>query len=373
MRFFKFEKVHFNILDTNSLHMAVSKNVNAILFWVFQFIGWGFLTTTNVWAKAFVVSKDKSQPVYFLFEGLVFIILGIGLTTFFRNYLKRIKFIENQTRKNYLKVIAVFFTMSLVFSLTLILLSSLMFASINERAIEMSILAVISTIINVTLFLFFWTLIYVAIKSVARMQRIKMDRLQLEASLKESQLNTLKGQLNPHFMFNSLNNIRGLMLEDVEKARDMLTRLSEMLRYSLNMNNVNAISIEEELEIVNNYIALSKIQLEDRLEFQQEIKQALTQIKIPPMVLQMLVENAIKHGISNQKDGGKITLIVTDDNEKIILQVNNTGTLNTHTDSTRIGLDNIKKRLELLYGDTAQFTLKEVENEVHAIIQIPVV
>lgn len=203
------------------------------------------------------------------------------------------------------------------------------------------------------------------------MRQNKIDRLQLETLLKDSQLNTLKGQLNPHFMFNSLNNIRGLMLEDVDKARNMLTRLSEMLRYSLNMNNVNAIRIEEELEIVENYIALSKIQLEDRLEFEQEIKQELIQIKIPPMVIQMLVENAIKHGISNQKNGGKITLIVTDDNEKIILQVNNTGTLKTQTDSTRIGLDNIIKRLELLYGNAAEFTLKEVENKVHAVIKIP--
>jgi two-component system LytT family sensor kinase len=89
--------------------------------------------------------------------------------------------------------------------------------------------------------------------------------------------------------------------------------------------------------------------------------------------LQMLVENAIKHGISNQKNGGIITLIVTDNNEKIILQVNNTGTLKTQTDSTRIGLDNITKRLKLLYGNTAEFTLKEVGNEVHAIIKIPLV
>jgi len=347
-----------------------SKN-HTYLFWILQFVGWGFITITNVWSKMFFVSQDKSKPIYFLFEGFVFLTLGIVLTTFYRNYLKRIDFVTNQTLKNYLKVFLVLLITALIFSGILLVCAHYLFLFFNEKPIVFSASDIGLTILNVAVFILFWTIIYIAIKSAIRLRKNKIDRLQLEASLKESQLNTLKGQLNPHFMFNSLNNIRGLMLEDVDKARDMLTRLSEMLRSSLNMNNVNAIRIEEELEIVDNYIALSKIQLEDRLEFQQEIKQELIQIKIPPMILQMLVENAIKHGISNQKDGGKITLIVTDDNEKIILQVNNTGTLKTHTDSTRIGLDNIKKRLELLYGNTAEFMLKEVENEVHAIIQIP--
>ncbi|EDP98398.1 histidine kinase [Kordia algicida OT-1] len=352
--------------------MAASKKVNTILFWIFQFIGWGFLTTANVWSKAFIVPEDKVKPVYFFFEGLIFIILGIGLTTFFRNYLKRIEFIENQTQKNYIRAIIAFLVLSLIFSFTLVFLSSLIFASVNGKPLEFSILLIVSNTINVALFLFFWSLIYITIKSVVRMQRVKMDRLRLQTSLKESQLNTLKGQLNPHFMFNSLNNIRGLMLEDVEKSREMLTRLSEMLRYSLNMNNVDAIQIAQELETVENYIALSKIQLEDRLQYEQKVNESLLQIKIPPMILQMLVENAIKHGIATQKNGGKITVIVTDNNEEIILQVNNTGNLKTDSNSTKIGVHNIKKRLELLYGEKATFTLDETENEVQAIIKIPV-
>lgn len=353
--------------------MAVSKKINAITFWVLQFVGWGFVTTANIWSKVLVVPADKVKPLYFFFEGLLFLVLGIGLTTLLKSYLKKIDFVASQTSKNYVKAFLGMVITSFLFSTILLVGTYYLFEYINEKSEPHSKIIIISTVLNISIFILFWTIFYVVIKSAARIRKNKMDRLRLEASLKESQLNTLKGQLNPHFMFNSLNNIRGLMLEDVDKSRDMLTRLSEMLRYSLNMNNVNAIRIEEELEIVDNYIALSKIQFEDRLEFQQDIKSELTQIKIPPMILQMLVENAIKHGISNQKNGGKITLIITDDNEKIILQVNNTGTLKTQTDSTRIGLDNITKRLELLYGNTAEFTLKEVGNEVHAVIQIPLV
>lgn len=352
--------------------MAVSKKVNTIIFWVLQFLGWGFITAANIWAKMFLVPESKSTAIYFFFEGLIFLFLGIVLTTLFRNYLKKIDFVANQNTKSYLKAFLVLGIISFAFSLILIVCADFMFQYFNGRENEWSILSVFSTFLNITIFIFIWGVIYVVIKSAARIRKNKIDHLSLEASLKESQLNTLKGQLNPHFMFNSLNNIRGLMLEDVEKARDMLTRLSEMLRYSLNMNKVDAIRISEELEIVDNYIELSKIQLEDRLVYEQDVKKELTQIKIPPMVLQMLVENAIKHGVSNQKNGGKITLIVKDDHEKIILQVNNTGGLKTETDSTRIGINNIKKRLELLYGNEANFTLKEVENEVQAIIQIPI-
>ena len=113
-------------------------------------------------------------------------------------------------------------------------------------------------VINSTIIVGVWTVCYLAIKLLLRLNKNRLERLQLNSTLKQAQLNTLKGQINPHFMFNSLNNIRGLMLEDVEKSREMLTKLSEMLRYSLTKNDINAIALEEELEMVDNYIALSK-------------------------------------------------------------------------------------------------------------------
>ena len=184
-------------------------------------------------------------------------------------------------------------------------------------------------------------------------------------------MNTLKGQINPHFMFNSLNNIRGLMLEDVEKSRDMLTKLSEMLRYSLTKNSVDGIALAEELEMVDNYIALSKIQFEDRLEFHKSVAEDTLQQQIPPMIIQLLVENAAKHGISNLKNGGTIDLEVTKNTEQLNIQVKNTGKLQIAKNSTQVGLKNIKQRLKLLYGEKAAFSLKEVEDNVIANITIP--
>lgn len=216
-----------------------------------------------------------------------------------------------------------------------------------------------------------WFICITAFDLYDEVREQKVENIKLQATLKESQLNILKGQINPHFMFNSLNNIRGLMLEDVTKAREILTALSETLRYSLTQSDKNDIALEDELEIVEKYIAISKIQFEERLEYEQRVDEKSLEIKIPPMLIQMLIENAVKHGISNLKKGGKVSLIIQVIEKKLLIRVINSGQLKQHKESTQIGVRNIKNRLELLYKKRATFSLKEVENEVVATIEIP--
>ena len=218
-----------------------------------------------------------------------------------------------------------------------------------------------------------WLFIFLTIKIYHQLKTVQIKQLQLKATLKESQLNTLKGQINPHFMFNSLNNIRGLMLEDVTKARNMLTSLSETLRYSLTKSNLNAISLEDELEMVENYIAISKIQFEDRLQFETYIDKDSLSKQIPPMIIQMLIENALKHGISNLKQGGSISLSTAIESSQLQIEVINSGTLQKGEKGTQLGIKNIKKRLKLLYGEAANFRLVEIDNQVIATIKIPLI
>ncbi|MFK7001845.1 sensor histidine kinase [Flavobacterium oreochromis] len=152
----------------------------------------------------------------------------------------------------------------------------------------------------------------------------------------------------------------------------MLTRLSEMLRYSLTKNDINKIVLEEEIEMVGNYIALSKIQLEDRLEYITEIESDTLQFSIPPMIVQMLVENAVKHGVSNIKEGGIVKLISSIIKNELHLIVENTGFLKKNSTSTQIGVKNIKERLFLLYGNRATFEIIEKNNIVKAKVVIPI-
>lgn len=225
--------------------------------------------------------------------------------------------------------------------------------------------------LNTLLYFIVWVIFYIAIKGLIELNKSRQDRLQLESNLKESQLNTLKGQINPHFMFNSLNNIRGLMLEDVDRSREMLTRLSEMLRYSLTKSSTDAIPLEEELEMVENFVSISKIQFEDRLSYSQNIDPVLLSKPIPPMIIQLLIENAIKHGISKLKEGGQVSLEVLKEKDNIVIRVTNSGEFSIDKKSTKLGLDNIRKRLNLLYGDNATFSIFEENKTVIAEIKMP--
>lgn len=336
-------------------------------FWILQISGWGLLFGTQILVKL-QFNKDLNNS-YIIVEGLFVFLLGVFISTGLRYVLR--KSINKKTQKiNFLKVFIAYIIFSLIFSLTLFIAIPL-YNYYHTESFELTQISIISNIANSFFFFFIWLLFYYIIKLVFKENHNNAERLKLKTTLKESQLNTLKGQINPHFMFNSLNNIRGLMLEDVEKSRDMITRLSEMLRYSLTKNSLDKITLSEELEMVDNYTELSKIQLENRLTFTKEIDNDVLNAEIPPMLIQMLVENAIKHGISNLPNGGKVVLTIKKEKNNLVIKVKNSGKLVINKTSTKVGLQNIEKRLSLMYGENANFSLKEVEENVIARIVIP--
>jgi len=335
---------------------------------------------TGVLAYAYWVSGNqlKLELWQVLLDFSVIILLAIFFTHQLRRLLKRWIEFDNLKLNDGFKILGLLIATALLFSLVYIAYTKFMYTLVYMRpdALEhpsQSLKNNIIFILNFIIYFIIWTVFYVAIKGLMELNKGRETRLKLESNLKESQLNTLKGQINPHFMFNSLNNIRGLMLEDVDRARNMLTSLSETLRYSLTKSNVSSIALEDELEMVENYIEISKIQFENRLQFETNIDKASLNTQIPPMIIQMLVENAIKHGISNLKEGGKINLVTNIKDSQLLIEVANSGKLRSSPNSTQLGLKNIQQRLELLYGEAATFSLEEIENKVVATIKIPIV
>lgn len=228
-------------------------------------------------------------------------------------------------------------------------------------------------LVNYFYFLFItinWLVFIYAYKIYQSKQEDLKQKLTIEKNLREANLNTLKGQINPHFIFNSLNNIRGLVQENPMKSKEMITRLSELLRSSLLSGKINFVTLEQELETVENFLEISKIQYEDRLSFHLDISEETKSIQIPPMILQMLVENAVKHGISTLKNGGNIFIKTYLDKNNLQIIVKNTGKISQNENSTKIGLQNIEERLRLLYDDNATFKLSESNGEVIAEIRI---
>ncbi len=153
-----------------------------------------------------------------------------------------------------------------------------------------------------------WSILYIAFQSYFRYRESEFQRLQLQASLREAELRALKAQVNPHFLFNCLNNVRSLVVEDGERAREMLLRLSELLRYALDSGQRERVPLSRELEVVRAYLDLEKLQFEERLHWRIEGPSDAMDAMVPPMLIQQLVENAIKHGIEKQAAGGEITV-----------------------------------------------------------------
>lgn len=345
------------------------KNQNTI-FWVLQFLGWGFINCLSLFV---VKEKDTNLMLYSIIFG---IFMSVSITSLLRWYLKRNISFESFDVKDFLKIAVSFFITCLLFGAMNYGFGYLYgkFGPEHTEA-EAQFYKAYNTvglqIVNALFLVGAWLVTYLVIKLLLKLNRDRIERLELNTNLKQAQLNTLKGQINPHFMFNSLNNIRGLMLEDVDKSREMLTKLSEILRYSMTKNNIDSIPVEEELEVVDNYIDLSKIQFENRLEFVKDVDTSTLRLEIPPMVIQLLVENAVKHGISNLKSGGKIILSIKKDDDLLKIEVKNTGKLKIAHNTTQLGLKNIRQRLKLLYADKASFYLREIADEVVALIKIP--
>lgn len=182
---------------------------------------------------------------------------------------------------------------------------------------------------------------------------------QLEARLAEAQLEALKMQLNPHFLFNTLHAISALMHKDVRDADRMIARLSEFLRMSLESGNVQEVTLKRELEFLERYLEIEKIRFRDRLSVEMAIDPETLDARVPNLVLQPLVENAIRHGISKRRGAGRVEIRARRRGDSLELRVLDDGAgLDTSRGgvSEGIGLSNTRLRLEQLYGDRHSFT-----------------
>ncbi len=204
-----------------------------------------------------------------------------------------------------------------------------------------------------------WQFAYFLYHVFDRFNRLQIEQLRLAATLKDAELRALKSQVNPHFIFNALNSLRGLIEENPARARQAVTQLANLLRYSLQSRHLETVPFEEELETVNDYLALEQVRHEERLRVRLEVAPGALSWPVPPMLLQTLVENAVKYGIAPRPDGGEITIGARCDRDVLRIEVANPGTLAAGGGSTGVGLRNAAERLGLLFGAQATLHLRE--------------
>jgi two-component system LytT family sensor kinase len=212
--------------------------------------------------------------------------------------------------------------------------------------------------INLSFALGLWSAIYFGLHYLDHYRSAEVDRWKLAAAAREAELQTLQAQLNPHFLFNGLNNIRALVMEDPARARAMMTHLAELLRYTMQRNGTAQVTLATELEIVENYLQLEAMQLEERLHYTLDVAPDALPARLPPMTLQLLVENAIKHGLAPRPAGGWLGVcaqfVATG---SLHIAVRNTGTYAPRHGHPGVGVRNVQERLSLLFGPAATFTI----------------
>ncbi len=217
-----------------------------------------------------------------------------------------------------------------------------------------------------------WSATYLGIKNWLAWQKERENALQANFLADKAQLEVLRYQLNPHFLFNALNSIRASVDEDSNRAKQMITQLSEFLRYSLLHESVKKIALREEIEAVKNYLAIEKIRFEDKLSVEFNVESAAKDFKVPAFLLNPLVENAVKHGLQNNCKTLIINISAKIVSDKLLLEVLNSGKLQNDfgKNGNGIGLKNVCERLEKLFGKNGRFELKQDGDFVIAQISI---
>jgi LytS/YehU family sensor histidine kinase len=215
-----------------------------------------------------------------------------------------------------------------------------------------------------------WSILYFGLKFWVNMVEEKIRAGKADADTRRAQLQMLRYQINPHFLFNTLNSIKALMRRETVVAENMITEFSEFLRYSLRHNDKTFISLEEEIEIVKKYLLLEKIRFEKRLVYSFENTAESLKVPVLCFLLQPFVENAIKHGLKISPSGIELYIRSFIKNNELHLEIENTGRWITESDESGTGIRNVTDRLATAYPGNHTFNIEKGAESVLVTITI---
>lgn len=334
------------------------------IYWILQIGGWSLFAAINI---VLTYLQDTLNVYYFIYAILI---SGwyIVSTHLFRYFIIKWEWLSAKIKEVLFKGIVSVFVLSILNFFVHLLIWLLLGALDIKYDLDPVNIGVY--LLATLLIYFVWTLFYFIFHYFERYNRA----LKYEALKNEIELNNLKSQLNPHFIFNALNSIRALVDENPAKSKDAITQLSSLLRSSLVINKNKLTSFNEEINTVRDYLELETIRFEERLRTNFKIDPRSKDFAVPPLMIQTLVENGIKHGISKLKKGGEISLETQVKDSVLYIKIRNNGQL-THKNLNSIkglGIENTRQRLKLLYGNKATFSIfNEDENTVLSEVSLP--
>ncbi|MFT3903545.1 MAG: histidine kinase [Niabella sp.] len=347
-------------------------------YWWFQALGWGmffFIHLFFAWVYGKLSTPEEAR--IFITRDFGYVFIGVLVSHLMRIAIQKGDVLKRNIPMQIVLLLLLTLTSGFlagIMELNLFkffhLFSAKQYDNILKRGDAVIIL---SNTFSWVLYFAIWNLIYLIYHYLTDYQNQQIQTLQLKSLVKELELKTIKSHINPHFIFNSLNSIRAMVDENPERAREAITELSHILRSSINLDKNESIALKDELALVKDYLALEQMRFEDRLSVKYDIAPATLEKNVPPMMLQTLVENAIKHGIGQQVQGGNVSVSASIADDMLELCVENTGILDTVKEVQGFGIRSIKERLRLLYGVRCHFEIRQAETGlVQATLHIPV-
>jgi len=345
--------------------MAVKRNNKSnsriSLYWKCQLIGWSIVSV--YWAYT-VYTRDNYGVFYTLLNYVLDISIGIFLTHMYRHFALKAKWSSLPIKQLLIRLVPTILLLAVLY----VIINNLKWYTYwsfivgEDKNLLDSILYWDPILLTGLRLMSIWTLAYHLYHYYQKEVITAKENAKLSLITKQAQLDNLSAQLNPHFLFNSLNSIKSLVIENPKVARRAIDLLSDLLRSSLYEKDKDLIPIKNELSLVYDYIELEKMRFEERLQLKTEVEESLLNYKIPALSVQLLVENGIKHGIDLKVEGGLVILKIIKKDTNIHITVENPGVINQNK-SIGLGIKNLKKRLEIQYKGMANFSLTENKND----------
>jgi len=339
-------------------------------YWICQLAGWlGMVGVETINYTFFIAQRFVLE---LLWSFLLLALAGLIITHLYRWVLKRINFFQKKVWSIWLY--AFFSTCLMASLLSIVSFTPYIIDDGNQFVQRLRVVDVLGSIMNWSRYVGVWVIIYFMYKLLQQNNTILQEKLAYENIAKTNELELLKTQLNPHFLFNALNSIKALVIINPEQSRDAIVKLSELLRFTLQYGQEKLIPLQDELNEVKKYLALEQLRFGSRLTVDVDISaDDISGYKVPPAILLTLAENAVKHGVANRMENSLIKIAVSISDNHIQLQLINSGKY-LPGQSSGIGLKIVQRRLEEVYHHTANFSITNTAaNTVTSTIQIPII
>jgi sensor histidine kinase YesM len=345
-------------------------------FWRFQLAGW-----LAFWV-AMAASRVGRYPVgYMIVSKAVLTIMGLAITSFLlRPLYRRVLAGDPSLSRTLLITGAASYACALLWTAGDNLSDIPIAAALLHRTVRFSS---VSLVFNGTLYnafaLLAWSLFYVGAKHYNALRDERERSLRAEALAQEAKLQALQYQLNPHFLFNALNAVSTLVVDGRNAdASRMLARIGDLLRASLQRSATGTVSLAEEIEILRRYLDIEHVRLGDRLRVEIDVSEDAWEARVPPMLLQPLVENAVRHAVAPSETGGRIHIVArrgangAGDLLRVAVDDDGPGLAAVHESANGVGLRNTRERLAQLYGTAHRFHMEEVERGgLRVVVELP--